>query len=204
MLVRSDNTTVVAYINRQGGVRLRSAWPGKESVVLEQEARAVPQSNTCSRLNKYQGRPVVEGESSSRGLEAPPRGGSGNMGKYGQARVDLFASEENTHCPLFFSLKATRDGCISTSLARDPVIRFPTDKPSPPHTVQNQIIEGEVLLVAPLWPGRMWTVEIDLFSLAGGRIFHPHPERLNLWVWPMRGLERSGPAPECDLDHIEC
>ncbi len=25
--------------------------------------------------------------------------------KYGQAKVDLFASEENTHCPLFFSLK---------------------------------------------------------------------------------------------------
>ncbi len=37
----------------------------------------------------------------------------------------------------------TRDGCISTSLARDPVICFPTGKPYPPHTVQNRITEGE-------------------------------------------------------------
>lgn len=61
----------------------------------------------------------------------------------------LFASDENTHCPLFFSLKetvASRDGCISTSLARDPVKRLSTYIPHPPHSVQNQVTEEESAL----------------------------------------------------------
>ncbi len=27
----------------------------------------------------------------------------------------------------------------------------------------------------------------DLLSQAEGEIFHPHPERLALWVWPVSG-----------------
>lgn len=51
--------------------------------------------------------------------------------------------------------------------------------------------------------GRPWTAEIvqllysgpwylpqprDFLSLAGWRIFHPHPQRWNLGVWPVIGL----------------
>ncbi len=66
--------------------------------------------------------------------------------KYGQARVDLFASEENTHCPLLFSLKGMDVSLGMDALAHpwpETVICFPTNKPYPPHTVQNQITEGE-------------------------------------------------------------
>ncbi len=66
--------------------------------------------------------------------------------KYGQAKVDLFASEENTHCPLFFSLKGMDAPLGMDALAHpwpETVISFPTDKLYPSHTVQNHITEDE-------------------------------------------------------------
>lgn len=36
-------------------------------------------------------------------IEASPRGGVTDL-EFGQAEVDLFASQETTHCPLWFSL----------------------------------------------------------------------------------------------------
>ncbi len=66
--------------------------------------------------------------------------------KYGQAKVDLFASEENTHCPLFFSLKEMDAPLGMDALAHpwpETVISFPTDKLYPSHTVQNHITEDE-------------------------------------------------------------
>ncbi len=59
-----------------------------------------------------------------------------------------------------------------------------------------------LLLIAPLWPGRVWFPDLislldgpplvlpirkDLLSQAGGSIFHPQPELWKLWVWPLRG-----------------
>ena len=59
-----------------------------------------------------------------------------------------------------------------------------------------------LILIAPYWPGKHWLADIiqllydqpwplplrrDLLSQAHGEIFHPHPERLALWAWPVRG-----------------
>ena len=59
-----------------------------------------------------------------------------------------------------------------------------------------------LILIAPRWPGKYWLAEIyqrlcaqpwqlparrDLLSQAQGEIFHPHPERMALWAWPVKG-----------------
>ena len=59
-----------------------------------------------------------------------------------------------------------------------------------------------LILIAPRWPGKHWLAEIfqllcgrpwplptrrDLLTQARGEIFHPHPERMALWAWPVRG-----------------
>ncbi len=124
-----------------------SACLGKNNNVMEQKALAVSQSDTCARPDEYRGGPVVEGESSPGGMEAPPRSSSGNMAQIWTGKGgSVCLRGEHTLFPLLLTKGdgcTTRDGCISTSLARDPVLCFPTGKPYPPHTVQNQITEGE-------------------------------------------------------------
>ncbi len=54
-----------------------------------------------------------------------------------------------------------------------------------------------LLLIAPRWPGRVWFPDLishlggpvrrDLLSQAGGSIFHPQPELLKQWAWPLKG-----------------
>ncbi len=48
---------------------------------------------------QYRSRHPVETGAEARGMEAPPWGR-----EFGQAQVDLFASRETSHCPLWFSL----------------------------------------------------------------------------------------------------
>ncbi|XP_036419056.1 uncharacterized protein LOC118802708 [Colossoma macropomum] len=102
VLVRTDNTTVVAYINRQGGLRSRQlhtlahlliVWSGVHFLSLK--ATHVP-----SVLNR--GADLL-----SRGN---PRYGEWQLHRdvvyqiFGKAAVDLFATRENAQCPSFFSL----------------------------------------------------------------------------------------------------
>ncbi|KAK9533175.1 hypothetical protein VZT92_008319 [Zoarces viviparus] len=67
-------------------------------------------------------------------------------------------------------------------------------------TVREQ--GSSLILIAPRWPSKHWVAEIiqlladepwplpirrDLLSQAGGEIYHPHPDRIALWAWPVRG-----------------
>ena len=64
-----------------------------------------------------------------------------------------------------------------------------------------------VILVAPNWPHMPWFSEIapllngtpwelpiqrDLLLQAQGTLFHPFPQGLRLWAWPLKG-QNSGP-----------
>lgn len=59
-----------------------------------------------------------------------------------------------------------------------------------------------LILIAPRWPSRHWVAEIAqllsgqlwplpphrvLLSQAGGEIYHPYPELVALWAWPVKG-----------------
>ncbi len=120
--IRQHNSGCLYKQARESPIE-ESACLGKRNIVMEQKSLAVSQSETCARPNEYQGGPVVEGESSPGGMEAPPRGSSGNMvqiwsGKSGS----ICLRGEHTLSPALLTKGdgcVTRDGCISTSLARD-------------------------------------------------------------------------------------
>ncbi|KAL0199690.1 hypothetical protein M9458_002877, partial [Cirrhinus mrigala] len=106
VLVRTDNTTVVAYINRQGGTRSLQlhnlarkliVWSAAHFSSLR--ATHVPGvlnvgADLLSRGNPLYGEWVLHPQVVNQIWEI-----------YGKAAVDLFASRANAKCPLYFSLR---------------------------------------------------------------------------------------------------
>ncbi|KAF7221522.1 putative LOC107375874-like protein, partial [Nothobranchius furzeri] len=207
VLVRTDNTTTVAYINRQGGLR---------SMRLDTLARRL--ILWCSRHLLSIRATHVPGVL-NRGADLLSRGtplyGDWSLHpavveqiwiRFGTAVVDLFASKENAQCPLFFSLR-DRDAPLGVdALAHDwprgLLYAFPPVALIPSTLLRVRTQRHTLILVAPFWPAMHWVADIfqllegqpwklplrrDLVSQAGGSIFHPHPERLALWAWPLRG-----------------
>ena len=120
--------------------------------------------------------------------------------------MDLFASRQNTHCPLFFSLG--RDNpplgmdALSNPWPHCLLYAFLPFGFLPSLLQRGQVESVRLVLVAPLWPHMTWFVDIpplldgtpwelptrpDLLSQGLGKLYHPFPQGLRLWAWPLRG-----------------
>nr|XP_054607225.1 uncharacterized protein LOC129167121 [Nothobranchius furzeri] len=209
VLVRTDNTTTVAYINRQGGLRSMRLHTLARRLILwcSRHLLSIRATHVPGVLNR--GADLL-----SRGT---PLYGDWSLHpavveqiwiRFGTAVVDLFASKENAQCPLFFSLR-DRDAPLGVdALAHDwprgLLYAFPPVALIPSTLLRVRTQRHTLILVAPFWPAMHWVADIfqllegqpwklplrrDLVSQAGGSIFHPHPERLALWAWPLRGAD---------------
>ncbi|KAL0194774.1 hypothetical protein M9458_008346, partial [Cirrhinus mrigala] len=106
VLVRCDNTTAVAHINRQGGMRSSKlhALAHKLLVWSRRHFLSLRATHVPGILNRgadllSRGNPLY-GE-----WRLHPQTVDLLWARFGQAAVDLFASRENVHCPMFFSLR---------------------------------------------------------------------------------------------------
>uniref|UniRef100_UPI003AAB73CD uncharacterized protein n=1 Tax=Centroberyx gerrardi TaxID=166262 RepID=UPI003AAB73CD len=188
MLVRMDNTTTVAYINRQGGLRSRCLCMLACRLILWSDAHLLSlnvmhfpkaqnrEADLLSRGNRFYGEwrlhpPVVKQL----------------WERFGRAEVDLFVSKENAQCPLFFSLHVW---------PHIPLYGFPPLALISPTLYRVRESRLRLLLIAALWPSVSWLAEIT-HLLCGqpwplplrrdrllSQAVHPHPEQ----PWPVSGF----------------
>ncbi|XP_027146580.1 uncharacterized protein LOC113748120 [Larimichthys crocea] len=207
VLVKSDNSTVVAYVNRQGGTRSSRLHKLAQKIILWSVSRlgSLRATHVAGVLNRgadlmSRGNPLF-GE-----WKLHPQVVSQLWQRYGRAAVDLFASRENAHCQLYFSL-TEEDAPLGVDALAHPwpnvlLYAFPPLSLISPTLTRVRAQGLSLILIAPRWPSKHWIAEIvqvlsgqpwplplrrDLLSQAGGEIYHPHPEQVALWAWPVRG-----------------
>ena len=204
VLVRTDNTTALCYVNKQGGVRSAklhalahrlTLWCDEH--LLSVRAVHVPglQNTGADLLSRGQYR-YADWSLNQHVANLLWR-------RFGRPKVDLFASEENSKCPLFFSMAGSAPlglDALAHSWPQGLLYAFPPLSLILPTLERVRTHRLSLILVAPAWGA--WRSEIvpllydspwqlplhrDLLSQARGEIFHPRPMDLDLWAWPVRG-----------------
>ncbi|KAI2645630.1 Transposon Ty3-I Gag-Pol polyprotein [Labeo rohita] len=203
VLVRTDNTATVAYINHQGGLCSRRMSQLARHLLLWSQTRlkSLRAVHIPGELNRAADQPSRQPTHPG---EWRPQTVQLILSRFGEAQIDLFASPESFHCQLYYSLSEAPLG--SDALAH----RWPPgpNYAFPPVSLLAQTLckireDGEqVLLVAPYWPTLTWFVDLtllatappwkiplrkDLLSQRMGTIWHPHPNLWNLHVWLLDG-----------------
>ncbi len=205
VLVRSDNTSVVSYINHQGGLRSRPLCKLACQILLWSQRKLLSLRATCIPGAHNIGADILSRQGLRPGeWRLHPEVVELMWKEFGQAQVDLFASRETSHCPLWFSLThpAPRTGCDDTDVAEASSVRISPDRSAPGSTGESSPGPGPTTSYCPAVAGQSMVpksfslldgpplelpVRRDLLSQAGGSIFHPHPELWKLWAWPLRG-----------------
>lgn len=206
VLVKTDNTSVVSYINHQGGLNSRPLCRLAKQILLWAQGRLRSLRAAYIPGSMNVGADLL----SRRGLEPGgwrlhPKVVAAIWQRFGKADVDLFACQNSTHCPLWYSLTHPAPLGLDAMVQTWPRLRlyaFPPIALLP--GVLERVRQGgyNLLLVAPYWPTRVWFSDLmslldgppweipvrrDLLSQAKGAIVHPRPDIWKLWVWPLRG-----------------
>ena len=204
-LVATDNTTVVAYINKEGGMKLGSqcallwrilSWCTRKQVTLK--ARHIP-----SRLN------VIADELSRLGQTIQTEWSlhrevfKAICSWWHQPQVDLFATRFNNKLPQFVSPvpdpQAWAVDALSLSWENLDPYAFP------PAAILGKVVEklqdypcSRIILIAPGWPNMPWFWDLvamssqiplclpnlpDLVSQPFNQTLHRNLSNLNLHAW---------------------
>ncbi len=169
VLVRTDNTATVAYINRQGGLRSRRMSQLARHLLLWSQKhlrslRAIHIPGVLNRAADELSRAALPGE-----WRLHPQAVQLIWSRFGVAQVDLFASPETTHCQWFYSLTEATLGTDALAHSWPQGLR---KYAFPPVSLLAQTLckiredEEQVLLVAPYWPSRTWFPELMLLATA--------------------------------------
>ncbi len=170
VLVRTDNTAAVPYINRMGGIRSHRMSQLAHHLLLwsHTQLKSLRAVHIPGELNRA-------ADALSRQLTFPgewrlhPETIRLIWSQFGEAQVDLFASRESSHCQLYFSLT---EGPLGTDALAHSWPRALCKYAFPPVSLLAQTLckvredEEQVLLVAPFWPTQTWFPELILLATA--------------------------------------
>ncbi len=178
VLIRSDSRSVVSYINHQGGLVSKRLCTLVNNLLVwaQNNLRSLKATHVPGKMNQgadMWSRNNVSSEEWTLHLLTIQR----IWEIFGRARVDLFASKDNSHCPIFFTrstdalaheFSPSRSANAGTQASQGTTAQAnsyspPLDKPT-------------VGVGAAPWP---IPLRQDLLSQANGTIWHPRPE---LWA----------------------
>ncbi len=153
VLVRTDNTATVAYINRQGGLRShRMSQLARHLLLWSQKhlrsLRAIHIPGVLNRAADELSRAALPGE-----WRLHPQAVQLIWSRFGVAQVDLFASPETTHCQWFYSLTEATLGTDALAPRACANMRSPSE-PTSTDTVQDQGGRGAGLVSGSIGPMR--------------------------------------------------
>ncbi len=165
IIVRTDNMAVVSHINRQGGSRSRTLdrlachlllW--SQDKFLSLRAVHVPGvlnlvADFLSRQKFKPGEWMLNRQTVSQIWDL-----------FGKAEVDLFASQESSQCPLWFSLSFPTTLGINAFAHPWPNVSlyaFPPIKLIPAVLCRVKVSSARLLLIAPFWPSQTWFSELN-------------------------------------------
>ena len=205
-LVFTDNSTVVAHVNKQGGTRSRELSLEAECLI-----RFALKRGLFIRARHLPGRRNVLADALSRpdkvvGTEwsLHPDVFRQICQVWGTPNIDLFATSRNHKLPVFFSPLPESEALAVDAMSQSwdgmygyayPPTRFVTEVL---HKVARS--QCEILLVAPCWPTQAWfplllSLLIDvprvlpiiprLLKQPGRDIFHASAHVLKLHVWKL-------------------
>ena len=206
VLVRTDNTTVVAYINRQGGTRSKRLWSltrlllewcMKHRISLQAVHLPGSQNSIADRLSRLRG--------SHTEWSLSPDLATRLWSRVGLPDVDLFASTANRKLQTFCALTPGQEvwAVDAFTVNWSPFVGYAF----PPFSLVHRVllkVEADgcpmFILIAPNWPGQIWyplllrllagipykfPVRPDLLSIPETGEFHPRPNVLHLTAWPL-------------------
>ncbi|KAA0701345.1 hypothetical protein E1301_Tti024361 [Triplophysa tibetana] len=207
VLIRTDNTAVVSYINHQGGLRSRPLCKLAHQVLLWSQEKFLSIRATYIPGVQNVGADMLSRQGLRPGeWRLHPEVVKQIWERFGQAEIDLFASQETSHCPLWFSIFPPAPLGVDALVQTWPRRRLYA---FPPIALLPQVLERvrqegiRLLLIAPYWPARVWFSDLlmllegqpweiplrqDLLTQARGTICHPSPELWKLWAWPLKGV----------------
>ena len=208
LTVFSDNTTVVAYINRQGGTRSPQLclkvwsllqWCRAHDIVLRAFHVAGKDNTLADALSR--------GRASQGEWELASRWTTWLFRRFHRPNLDLFATAANAKLPTFcsraFHPRAWAVDALSMSWDGLDAYAFPPFSLIHKVLLKIRASRTRVLLVAPLWPRQPWfplllhlLVDLpvalppqpDLVSQDGGRVLHPRVQDLHLAAWRLSGI----------------
>ena len=165
VIIATDNSTVVSYINKQGG------GPFPHLVAVDSQASPLVRgsehnspSKTYTRLSERDSRPPISSEPANSDRVVPPPRDSGTyciFRVWGTPEVDMFATLSNSHLPRFMSpipeLRALAVDALSQDWQGMSMYMFP------PFPLLNKVMQklrstqvAEVILVVPWWLSQSW------------------------------------------------
>jgi hypothetical protein len=204
LLVATDNTTVLVYINHQGGTRSRSLMDETNILFL-----LILKLGITIRARHIPGRLNVLADKLSRRNQTLPTEWSLHPAvlesiweRWHKPMIDLFATKENNKLSLYVSPVPDE-----YAFAVDALV-IPWDNLSlyayPPTGLISKVVTKlrasacEMILIAPLWPEKPWYPDLlpllveppvqlplrsDLLKQPHMPVYHQNPKVLNLHAW---------------------
>ena len=162
VLIQTDNSTVVAYLNKQGGTRSSSLCAHAIRIINWCRARQIH-----LRAIHIAGVTNVLADDLSRGrtsgpteLVLSPQVVQTIFQRYYHPVIDLFATAQSKHLPVFcsryFDSRAFATDALSINWTGMVAYAFPPISLLPRVIEKIQQEDCEVLLVAPYWPKHVW------------------------------------------------